>query len=174
LALAETRPRLGLPVALLAPVEFALLAWLIWAGDGAGDTLVRVGLTALVVTIAQLLSVTQLLLLRYRRLAWLVAATALVIATGAVITIIGLWAEPGGELLGRILVALWVLAALGWFLLPVLQRSTAAGAAEHGDRVLAELGGVQLVATRKGERGDVRVEERAAAGEHLVLRRPTP
>jgi len=170
LALAETHPRLGLPVAALAPVEFALIAWLIWEGDP-GDTTLRLGLTALVAAIAQLLAATQLLLLRNRGLSWLVATTALAIAAGAGLTIAGIWAEPDSELLGRIVVALWILVALGWFLLPVLQRYTAAGTAEREDRVLAELEGVRLVATRREAPGDVRVEGRAAAGERLVLRR---
>jgi Na+-transporting methylmalonyl-CoA/oxaloacetate decarboxylase gamma subunit len=65
-----------------------------------------------------------------------------------------------------VLAVLWILAALCYFLAPVLQRF-ASTRAETSDRVLAELDGVQLVATR----APVGIEAPLERGEHLVLRR---
>ena len=58
---------------------------------------------------------------------------------------------------------------MGWILLPVLQRFTAAALAPPGGglRVLARLGDVELVATRSDEGLDVQLER----GERLLLRR---
>ena len=63
----------------------------------------------------------------------------------------------------------WILGFLGWLLVPVLQRFTAAGASASGSRVLAVLDGVELVASRESLDG-VQIEA-PAAGERLVLRR---
>ena len=63
----------------------------------------------------------------------------------------------------------WILGLLGWLLVPVLQRFTAAGESASGIRVLAALDGVELVASRDALEG-VQIEA-PAAGERLVLRR---
>ncbi len=65
--------------------------------------------------------------------------------------------------------SLWILGVLGWLLVPVLQRFTAAGASATGVRVLAVLDGVELVASRD-ELDGVQIDA-PAAGERLVLRR---
>jgi hypothetical protein len=168
LALGERRPRLGPAVALLAPVELALLVLPMWQGDPS-DTTVRLALTSLVATIAQLAAVTQLLLLRGTRLLWLAALTWLAIGGASVLTIGGIWTSPDSDGFVKTVAVLWILAALGCLLLPVLQRLTAAGEAARDDRVLASLDDVELVATRTG--GGVAVEPRLAPGERLVLRR---
>lgn len=62
--------------------------------------------------------------------------------------------EPEGTGWAKVLAVLRVLAALGWFLLPVLQRYTAA-AGERDERVLDEL----------------TIDARLARGERLLLRR---
>jgi hypothetical protein len=63
----------------------------------------------------------------------------------------------------------WILAALAYLLAPVLQRWTAVGELDTGERVLATLDGVELVATR--DPGDALVvSDRPKAGERLVLR----
>jgi hypothetical protein len=158
----------GWAVAALAPVEFAILTYWIWSGTEGDDTISKVGTTTLLVALGQLAIVTQLLILSNRRLLPLVVATdALVIgAIGG--TIAAIWAEPANTGYAKALAAAWILAALCWFLLPVLQRYTAAGAAP-ADRVLGELDAIELVATRAHDG----IEVRLARGERLSLRRRT-
>jgi hypothetical protein len=158
----------GWAVAALAPVEFAILTYWIWSGTEGDDTISKVGTTTLLVALGQLAIVTQLLILSNRRLLPLVVATdALVIgAIGG--TIAAIWAEPDNTGYAKALAAAWILAALCWFLLPVLQRYTAAGAAP-ADRVLGELDAIELVATRAHDG----IEVRLARGERLSLRRRT-
>ncbi len=81
-------------------------------------------------------------------------------------TIAAIWAEPDSTGYAKVLAASWILAVLCWFLLPVLQRYTAAGA-DTTDRILGELDGIELVAIRGHEGIDVRL----ARGERLLLRR---
>jgi hypothetical protein len=165
---AEKYATLGWTVAALAPVEFATLTYWIWSGSEGDDTISKVGTTTLLVALGQLAIVTQLLILSNRRLLPLVVATdALVIgAIGG--TIAAIWAEPDDTGYAKALAAVWILAALCWFLLPVLQRYTAAGAAA-ADRVLGELDAIELVATRAHDG----IEVRLARGERLALRRRT-
>jgi hypothetical protein len=156
---------IGWVAAALAPIEFGVLAYWIWH-DLSGDTLAKVGLTSLLLVIGQLALVSQLLLLVGRRLLALVAMTAVLAAAAIGGTILAVWTESDDTTWAKVLAVLWILAGLCWFLLPVLQRYTAAGQPE-GDRVLAELDGVELVATRAHEGVDARL----ARGERLVLRR---
>jgi hypothetical protein len=168
LALADTRryAAVGWASAALAPVEFAILAYWIW-NDLSGDGLARVGITTLLVIAAQLAMVTQLLLLSGRRLLPLVAATTVLVVSAAGGTIVAVWAEPDDTTWAKVLAVLWILAGLGWFLLPVLQRFTAAGT-PTGERVLGTLDDVELVATRTDPAA---LDVRLARGERLLLRR---
>lgn len=167
LALADSTrfSAVGRVAAALAPVEFAILAYWIWS-DFEGDDLSRLGLSTLLIVIGQLAVVTQLLIVDGKRLLPLVALTA-GLATAAIGgTITAIWIEPDSTAWAKVLAALWILAALCWFLLPVLQRYTAAGVPVD-DRVLDELDGIVLVATRSHDGLDVRL----ARGERLTLRR---
>jgi hypothetical protein len=157
---------LGWVAAALAPVEFGILTYWIWS-DLSGDDLSRVGLTTILLVLGQLAVVTQLLLLTARRLLSLVVLTTalLVLAIGS--TIAAIWAEPDDTGWAKMIAVLWILAGLCWFLLPILQRFTAAGRPVE-DRVLGELDGVELVATRNGADA---IDVRLARGERLVLRR---
>jgi hypothetical protein len=157
---------IGWVAAAISPVELAVLAYWIWSGSEGDDTISRLGTTTLLLLVGQVAVVTQLLLLSNRRLLGLVLATdvLIVVAVGGAIT--ALWTEPDDTLWAKLLAAAWILAALGWFLLPVLQRFTAAGSAAE-DRVLDQLDGVELVATRAHAGLDVRL----ARGERLLLRR---
>jgi hypothetical protein len=169
LALADTgRARLvGWAAAAAAPVAFAILASWIWAGL-AGETREKVGLTTIALVIGLLALVAQLLLLASRRLLPLVLATALFLAAAVGGTVAAMWTEPESTGWAKVLAVLWVLAALGWFLLPVLQRYTAAGV-EQDERVLGELDGIELVATRRQD--ELAIDARLARGERLLLRR---
>jgi hypothetical protein len=156
----------GWTAAALAPVEFTALVYWIWSGSEGDDVTTRIGITALLLVVGQLAVVTQLLLLANRRLLPLVIATDALVAAAVGGAIVAIWTEPDNTTWAKVLAAAWILAALGWFLLPVLQRYTAA-AADTDDRVLDELDGVELVATRSGTGLDVRL----ARGERLILRR---
>lgn len=156
----------GRTAAALAPFELALLTYWIWIGSEGDDAITRAGTTTLLLVVGQLAVVTQLLLLSGRRLLPLVLATQALVATAVGGTITALWTEPDDTTWAKILAATWILAALCWFLLPVLQRYTAAGAGKE-DRLLGELDGVELVATRTGAGREIRL----ARGERLLLRR---
>ena len=157
---------IGWAVASAALVEFAVLAYWIWSGSEGDDTLSRLGTTTLLLIAGQLAVVTQLLLLANRRLLGLVIVTDVLIVAAVAGTVTAIWTEPDNTTWAKLLAAGWILAALGWFLLPVLQRYTAAGATS-AERVLGELGDVELVATRAQDGIDVRL----ARGERLLLRR---
>ena len=96
----------------------------------------------------------------------LVLTTDVLVTAAVGGTITAIWTEPDNTTWAKLLAAAWILAALGWFLLPVLQRYTAAVVSAE-DRVLGELDGIELVATRSHDGIDVRL----ARGERLVLRR---
>lgn len=164
---ADRYSALGWTVAALAPVEFATLAYWIWSGSEGDDALSKIGTTALLLVAGQVAIVTQLLLLANRRLLPLAIATDVLIGAAIGGAIVAIWTEPDNTTWAKLLAAAWILAALGWFLLPVLQRYTAATGTD--DRVLDQLDGVELVATRSHVGLDVRL----ARGERLILRRRT-
>jgi hypothetical protein len=85
----------------------------------------------------------------------------------ATASITAIWRESSSGTVGKAIAILWILTALAYFLVPVLQRFTSAGEPETAERILAELDGVKLVATRSGDG----VEPRLAPGEQLILRR---
>ena len=87
-------------------------------------------------------------------------------ALSAVVSIIGIWTEPSGDAYVKTLAVLWILTALCYFLVPVLQRFTAAGATPAGVRVLAALTMSSSSATRSGG-----IDLRLEPGERLLLRR---
>jgi hypothetical protein len=172
LALAERgRARgVGLGVAGAAPVAFALIAWAVWsfAFEGEGnETADKLAWSAAVALLACLLATTSLLLVRHERIAGLAAACGAFASGAALLTVVGIWSEADGDTLVKVDAALWILAALAYFLVPVVQRFTSARAVVADERVLAELDGVELVATRSGNG----LELRLAPNERLLLRR---
>ena len=82
------------------------------------------------------------------------------------VSIAGIWAEPDDEAFIKIVAILWILTGLAYFLVPILQRMTSTGNQETS-RVLAELDGIELVATRSLDSIELRLER----GERLALRR---
>lgn len=172
LALVERRTAavLGYVATGAAGVCFALIAWMIW-DDSGSDSFERWAWSATPVLIGFLLISTQRLLLRVERLAVVFYATAVAAGIASGLTIFAIWAEFGGggssDGILQAIAVFWVLTALGYLLLPVLQRFTSAGAPTTAERVLAELDGVKLLATRSGEG----IEPRLSPGERLVLRR---
>ncbi len=170
LALVERGGRgLGwLTVATSVPA-FGLLVYAIWSFvfDG-GEEAWRWGWSGGLVLVTALIGVTAQLVARTRfvtRLAWLAGSLATVAAG---VSIAAIWASDPDDTIGRTIAVLWILAGLAYLLVPVLQRFTAAGVPETAVRVLAQLDGVELVATYAHEGTlDVRLEP----GERLVLRR---
>ncbi len=156
-----------LTVAISAP-GFALLVYAIWdfVFEGDGDAW-RWGWSGALALLAALVAATAQLLARNQRvvaLAWLAGGLAAAASTASIAAI---WRESPGDTEGKLIAALWILTALAYFLVPVLQRFTSAGVPATAERILGELDGISLVATRS----DDGIEPRLAPGERLVLRR---
>lgn len=156
-------------IGVVAPA-FAALVYAIWdvVFDGGGDSW-RWGWAGALALVAALVVTTARLLARAPRLVRLAGAAGALATLAAAVSIWALWSEDPGDAVGRAVAALWILTALAYFLVPVLQRFSTAG--EHAaPRVLGELDGVELVASRSAVEGGVPVAlpER---GERLALRR---
>lgn len=163
---------LGWLVASAAPVCLGLVAWAVWSfvGDGGGDEDAnKLAWSSVLVLLAGLIATTGLLLTRRPALARLAAVAGGLAAVASGLSVIGVWAESSGGAFVKTLAVLWILAALCFFLVPVLQRFTAAGADESAPRVVAGLEGVEVVASR-GRIEGITVPA-PAPGERLYLRR---
>ena len=148
----------------VAGVAFAVVALAIWSeGDSVGwEWAAR----AIVIQIAFLLVCTQRLLLRIPTLLPLVVATAGAAALATFLTCVGI-GQDNADGLWQLTAILWILTGLGYLLLPVLQRFSAAGGTPATVRIIAELDGVELIATHSNDGLDVRLRP----GERLALRR---
>ena len=149
----------------VAGIAFLFIATAIWS-QFEEETLSKIAGTAAFGVIATLLAVTQLAMHRGRHtwvvvVTWLAAFFAFATSGGA------LWSDGGSEDTWKIAASLWIVAAVGWLNLPILQRFTAAAAPPDTDRVLATLDGVELVATR----ADGGFAAELAPGERLALRK---
>ena len=163
---------LGWVITGAAPVCLAFVAWAIWsfAFDGGGnETADKLAWSAVLALLAGLIATTGLLLAQRPALAGLAAAAAALAALAATVSVAGIWIEPTSESFVKVLAVMWILAALAYFLVPILQRFSSVGAEDAAIRVLAELDGVELVASRGRVEG-VRAES-PASGERLILRR---
>jgi hypothetical protein len=157
---------LGRIAIVVSPVGFALLAYAIWdfVFDGGGDEW-KYGWLGALMLVAGLIAVTARLLADSRALAPLAVAAGVLASAAAVLSAYAIW-EDGSDLIGKALAVLWVLTALCYFLIPVLERYRSES--RNGDvRVLASLDGVELVLTRS--RAGIQVQ--LAPGERLELRR---
>jgi hypothetical protein len=170
LSLVERRllPAFGWVSVVVATLGLVLLVTAIWQ-EFDSETLSRWAGTALVLIVASLLVATSLLLLRGRALLVLVVAEAAALGVAALIVIAAIWSDDMSGGAAKADAVFWILGVLGWLLVPVLQRFTAAGVEPSVVRVLGELDGVELVASRGPIEG-VRVES-PTSGERLVLRR---
>jgi hypothetical protein len=169
LALVEKRrlPLLGWASVVTATLAFAVLAAAIW-DEFDSETLARWSGTAAIALVAMLLASTGAILLRPRALAaYLALLVLLLLAT--VVTVGIVWSDDPGEGAAKAAVTFWILAALAWFLVPVLGRMLAPPREPSQDRIVATLGDVELVATR-GETAAA-IDPRLEPGEQLSLRR---
>ena len=148
---------------------FALLVYSIWdfVFDGGGDSW-RWGWAGALVLLAALIAVTARLLARTPTIVRLAQFAGVLAAMASAVSIAAIWRENPGDTLGKTLAALWILTGLAYFLVPVLQRFSAAGVPASAERVLGEVDGVELVATHSREGT---IEPRLEPGERLVLRR---
>jgi hypothetical protein len=162
---------LGWIVAGAAPVGLALMGWGIWSFvfDGENEIPSKLAWSAVLALLVGLVAATSLLLARRRALVLLAAAAGAIAAVATALSIVGIWTEPDSDAFVKFLAVLWILAVLAYFLVPVLQRFTAAGAPPAEVRVLAVLGDVELVASR-GTLEGVAVRDRPRGSERLTLR----
>ena len=173
LALADRGPArlLGRVVAALAVLTFAIFSaaiWEIWRYAGSPPW--RLAATCALYLLAGVLATTGFLLTRRRALQRLAGAGGALATVAVSLTLVPIWrVDDPSSLLAKVIGATWILAVLAFLLGPVLQRWSSVGEADRGDRVLAALDGVELVATRN-PRDAVVVSDRPRAGERLVLR----
>ncbi len=172
LTLADRGPlrRLGWAVAAASPIALGLMLAAIWSfvWEEEQEPWNKLAWSSVLMLLAGFLATTAVLLARGPMLQRLAAAAGALAALAAVVSTIGIWSEPGGDGFVKGVAALWILAVLAYFLIPVLGRFTAAGRPATDTRVLAQLDGIELVATRAREGAiDVRLE----SGERLALRR---
>jgi hypothetical protein len=170
LALAERGGRvLGWTAVVASGPAFAALVYAIWdfVFEGDGDSW-RWGWLGVLALIAALLAVTARLLARTPQLVRLAAIVGGLATLAAVVSTAAIWSESPGDTFGRVIAVLWILTGLGYLLVPVLQRFSAASGTPSQVRLLAELDGVELVATRSRS---ATLDPRLEPGERLLLRR---
>jgi hypothetical protein len=147
----------------VAGVAFFLIATSIW-NEFDDDTLGMVAATAAFALVATLVGVTQLVLHRGGH-AWVLVITWLALLAAFLASTSALWSESSEDT-WKVAASCWIVGVVGWLNLPVLQRFSAAAAAA-GERLIAELDGVEVIATRS--RTGLVID--LAPGERLVLRR---
>ena len=163
---------LGWLVVAAAPICLAFIIWAIWSfvdEGGSNENAGKLAWSSVLVLLAGLLATTALLLARRHAIVRLAVVSGTLASLAAALSVIGIWTEPGGDAFVKTLAAIWILAALCYFLVPVLQRFTTSGLEESAARVLAELDDVELIASRHPMDG--LAIEAPASGERLYLRR---
>ena len=168
----DRAPALAWAVLVVAGVTFATLAAALWDLGRDDDTVWRLAASAALFLLAGLVLTTGLLLTTRPSLQPLPLLAGALTAVAVSLTLVPIWRDDDpGSALAKAIGVTWVLATLAYFLGPVLQRWSAVGEqTDSGDRLLASLDGVDLVATRHPGT-DVVVAERPRASERLVLRR---
>jgi hypothetical protein len=162
-------------IAILVAAPLCSLALLvdIWRGFEGDDTGRWAG-TALMVLVACGVLGSNLLTYRNPALAWLMWGEAVALTGALASTLWLIWIHDPGDGSAKLAAACWILAVLGWVLVPVLQRSTASAPDQRGaERVLATLADVDLVVTLHPQQGDlvVRGVSQLYPGEQVALRR---
>jgi hypothetical protein len=176
LALREQKKSEPLSAGILGvvPLCFLVLAAYIWRGFE-GDGMGRWAGTALVVLVSACLLGSSLLMLRDRAYVRIVLAEAGALGLALVTTTALIWSHDAADGTAKLAAACWILAVLGWVLVPVLQRSSAptlGGPAAGDERVLASLADVDLVITSQPRQDDLVVSgvSHLASGESVALR----
>jgi hypothetical protein len=168
-------------VALVAAPVCALLLLLdIWSGFDGGN-LGRWAGTAIIVLFTLGVISSSLLLYRNPAFLWLVWGEGAALTLAASITVALIWERHAGDGSWKAAVACWIIAILGWVLVPVLQRSSAAATtppstASGAERVVATLADVDLVVTTEPRQDDLLVPGvmQLFPGEQVALRLRQP
>jgi len=154
----------------LAVGGYVLWVEQIWAGHDS-DGYWKLLLLVLTWTLATLVVATNRLMLRSARLiGTLYPATAAAAVLAALTTTAMLWREEADG--WQLFAVLLILTLLGEVLAPILERADTTGGDDAAERLLARVGGVEIVAVR-GEPGAVVVEGRPYAlreGEIVAVR----
>ena len=158
---------LGWVLAAASPLCFVLLLPAIWSvfDESGDDDVWRWAWSAVIALLVGLMLATALLLARGDRSRLVALVSGAVAGIAATLSIAAIWTEDGGDGWLQLIVALWIVAVLAYVLVPVMDRLVRV-ASPAGERVLATLGDVELVATEAGT-----VDPRLAPGERLLLRR---
>jgi hypothetical protein len=159
---------LGRVAAVLTFPGLALLLYPIWDFDFESGDSWRFGWTGALLLLALLIAVTARLLARSPGIVALASVTGVLAVFAALVSVAAVWDPDSGDTFGQAIVAVWILTVLCYLLVPVLQRFSAAGVPAGAERVLAELNGIELVATQARE-GTLAVD--LEPGERLLLRR---
>ncbi len=164
---------LGWTVVAGAATCLTLVLWEIWsyALDVAGESWSKLASSAVIALAAGLMATTSLLIAGRSRLAPLAALGGVLSALTAALVVVGVWSEPDSDAYVKAVATLAIVSVLAYFLVPVLQRFTQAGAEEGQVRVLGSLGDVELLAVRSPLSGSVPVADSLRSGERLALRR---
>ena len=142
---------LGWLVTAAAPICLAFIIWAIWSfvDEGGGNANAsKLAWSSVLVLLAGLLATTALLLARRRAIVRLAVIAGTLASLAAALSVIGIWVEPSGDAFVKTLAAIWILAALCFFLAPVLQRFTTAGLEESAKRACGR-SAVRLAPTTK-------------------------
>jgi hypothetical protein len=147
----------------IALAAFVVIATATWDAFDS-ESLAKLAGTAAFALVATLLCATQLVLHRGVH-TWIVVVTWAGLLLAFALSASALWNEDGDVWQGA--ASAWIVGVVGYLLLPVLQRFSAAGAPSGVERVVAELDGVEIVATRSAAGVPVDLHP----GERIVLRR---
>jgi hypothetical protein len=164
------RPVIGWSVVGGAPICFIVLLAAIWdILDGSeNDDPWRWAWSAALALLAAIILTTALLLARTDTARLLALAAGVGAGIAATFSIAAIWVDGGGDEWIKAIAIIWILTVLAYVLVPVADRFTRAGL-PAGERVLAVLDGVELVATTAV--GSVGIDPGLASGESLLLRR---
>ena len=164
------RRAIGWALAGGAPVCFLLLLPAIWTflDESGDDDAWQWAWTAVLALLAALMLATAFLLARGGVAERLAVVTGGLAGLAAASSIAAIWADAtSGDGWIKVSAAAWILAVLAYVLVPVVGRVTAS-VRWQGQRVLATLDGVELVATMAAGPG---FDPKLKPGERLLLRR---
>jgi hypothetical protein len=165
---------LGLAVVAWAPAFFVLEAAWVWNGFEGGN-FGRWAATGYVLLPVALVAATGRLILRDRRLLAVFYADCVALALATGLTLSAIWGEDVGDGGAQLTAVLWVLAVLGWAIVPLVQRALSPGRRAGVRLERVPVGEIPPDATavlvRDGALVLVRggAEERLGAGEAFVL-----
>ena len=110
----------------VAVLSFFFIATATWSGFD-DETLSRMAGTSAIALIATLLGATQLVLHRGEH-GWVLLVTWTALLFAFFTTTAGIWDESSDDGLWKVAGSCWIVGVMGWVLLPVLQRFSAAAA----------------------------------------------